>query len=306
LRDLMSLQEHQATIAQAQALGLSERAVRRLVEEGAWARTAPGVYTSRPGVDSLSRRAWAGHLAVGPESAIGGDAALQLADVPRQVDQLELWVPPCVQRRAAGLVVHRDHLGRLSHARGTLPLIRPADAVVDIGQCLPTEDLVRLIADTVRVGRTSLRQLARVLNERPRVHDRRRFLALVSDMTGIESGLEYAYRRDVERAHGLPKARRAVSVSAGTRSDVLYEDYGVLVELDGRVGHGDGAFRDLRRDNRHAGSGFTTLRYGSVEVRGRACQVAWQVGVALGSRGWPGPVTRCPNCRNASDSDLSD
>lgn len=300
----MSLQEHQATLAQAKALGLSDKAVRRLVDEGTWARTASGVYTSQPGVANLSKSAWAGHLAIGGESAIGGDGALQLSGVPRRVDQLELWVPPDLQRRAAGFVVRRDHLGRLSHARGTLPVIRPADAVLDVGQHLPMEDLVQLIADAVRVGRTTLGQLSRALDERPRMHDRRRFLALVSDMNGIESGLEYAYRRDVERAHGLPRARRAVSVSAGTRSDVLYEEYGVLVELDGRVGHIDGAFRDLRRDNRHAGSGLATLRYGSLDVRGRTCQVAWQVGVMLGSRGWPGPVTRCANCRNASDSDL--
>lgn len=302
----MALQEQQATLAQARALGLSEKAVRRLVDEGTWARTAPGVYTSQPGVAGLAKLAWAGHLAVGTESAIGGDGALQLSGVARRVEQVELWVPPDLQRRAAGFVVRRDHLARLSHARGTLPVIRPVDAVLDVGQHLSMEDLVQLIADTVRVGRTSLGQLARVLDERPRMRDRGRFIALVSDMTGIESGLEYAYRRHVERAHGLPKARRAVSVSAGTRSDVLYEDYGVLVELDGRIGHLDGAFRDLRRDNRHVGSGFSTLRYGSLDVRGRACQVAWQVGVMLGSRGWPGPVSRCPNCWNASDSDLCD
>lgn len=301
----MGLQEFQATLAQASALGLCEKAVRRLVAEGVWERTAPGVFTCRPGATDLRKRAWAAHLAVGGESAIGGDAALALVGLPRTAEIVELWVPPDLQRRSAGFIVRRDHLGRLAHARGTLPLIRPVDALVDVGQYLPDEELVALIADAVRMRRTSLGELARVLDDRPRVHQRRRFRALVGDMGGIESGLEYAYRRDVERAHGLPKARRAVSVSVGTRSDVLYDDYAVLVELDGRVAHIGGAFRDLRRDNRHSGAGYVTLRYGSFDVRARCCEVAWQVGRVLGSRGWPGPVTRCPKCRTASDSDFS-
>lgn len=302
----MALQEHQASTEQARALGLGEKAVRRLVAEGSWERTATGVYTSRPGVVELRKRAWAGHLAVGEGSAIGGDAALHLVGVVRGVvDEIELWVPPGTRRRAAGFVVRRDHLGRLAHARGALPVIRPVDALIDVGQYLATEELIRLIADAVREGRTSLDQLARVLAERPQVHDRRRFVALVSDMSGIESGLEYAYRRDVERAHGLPKALRAVSASAGTRSDVLYDAYGVLVELDGRVAHIGGEFRDLRRDNRHTLTGYTTLRFGSLDVRDQACVVAWQVGTAFGVRGWPGPVERCRNCRNALESDLS-
>jgi very-short-patch-repair endonuclease len=301
----MALQADQATIAQAVALGLSEKAVRRLVDEGVWERTARGVYSARPGVVDLRHRAWAGHLAVGGGSAIGGDAALALAGLSRPQDQVQLWVPPGVQRRAEGFAVRRDHLGRLAHARGTLPLIRPVDALVDVGQQLQVEELVALITEAVRQRRVSLPQLVQVLRDRPRLHDRRLFRALAADLTGIESTLEFAYRKDVERAHGLPAARRATSVSVGTRSDVLYDEFALLVELDGRVGHLDGAFRDLRRDNRHAGSGYVTLRYGSADVRGRPCEVAWQVGAALASHGWPGLPTRCDRCRHAIDSDFS-
>ena len=305
LKSLMALQADQATITQAFAFGLSEKAVRRLVGEGAWERTANGVYTSRPGTSDLRKRAWAGHLGIGDDSAIGGEAALALAGLAREVGNIELWVPPHCQRRSAGFLVHRDHSQRLAHARGTLPLIRPVDALVDVGQHLPTEELVGLIAEAVRTGRTSLKQLSATLDDRPRIQMRRRFAELVGDMTGIESTLEYAYRRDVERSHQLPKAKRAISVSTRTRSDVLYDGYGVLIELDGRVGHVDGAFRDLRRDNSHATSGFITLRYGSADVRGKPCQVAWQVAAALASRGWPGPFVRCSLCRWASDGDFS-
>lgn len=48
-------------------------------------------------------------------------------------------------------------------------------------------------------------------------------------------------------------------------------DYGLLIELDGRIGHtGDGRFRDMRRDNAAATDGLATLRYGWHDVSGAA------------------------------------
>jgi very-short-patch-repair endonuclease len=115
----------------------------------------------------------------------------------------------------------------------------------------------------------------------------------------VEGPLEHAYLRDVERAHGLPAASRQVSVSRGTRSDAVYEEFGVVVELDGRVGHSgaEAVFRDLRRDNAHAELNMTTLRYGSADVRGRPCDVAAQVAAVLRRRGWTGTYAGCPRCR---------
>lgn len=49
--------------------------------------------------------------------------------------------------------------------------------------------------------------------------------------------------------------------------DVLYRDYGLIIELAGRLGHsGAGRFRDLERDNSATGDGLATLRYGSADV----------------------------------------
>ncbi len=130
---------------------------------------------------------------------------------------------------------------------------------------------------------------------------RRRFEEILADLAGIESSLEYAYRRDVERAHGLPALRRQASVSPGTRSDGVYEEFGIVIELDGRAGHASAeqAFRDLQRDNAHAERRLITLRYGSADVRGRPCEVAAQVAAVLHSRGWAGDYKGCTWCRNA-------
>ena len=121
----------------------------------------------------------------------------------------------------------------------------------------------------------------------------------LGDLDGVESTLEFAYRRDVERAHGCCHPARQVSVTEGTRSDGVYEEFGVVIELDGRVGH-DGVvqtFRDLERDNAHAELNLITLRYGSSDIRGKPCEVAAQVAAVLRSRGWTGEYDGCPRCR---------
>jgi very-short-patch-repair endonuclease len=107
--------------------------------------------------------------------------------------------------------------------------------------------------------------------------------------------LELRYVRRVERPHGLPEARRQrVMVTGGRlrRTDNEYEPFGVVVELDGRLG-GDGAFRDRTRDNITAVSGKVSLRFGWTDVDAQACEVARDVAVLLRSRGWRGRPRPC-------------
>lgn len=58
--------------------------------------------------------------------------------------------------------------------------------------------------------------------------------------TGVYSVLEHRYLTRVERPHGLPTARRQRVVRAGrgpAYRDVEYPTIGLVVELDGRLGH---------------------------------------------------------------------
>jgi hypothetical protein len=72
---------------------------------------------------------------------------------------------------------------------------------------------------------------------------------------------------------------------------------GLLVELDGRLGHdGAGQFRDMNRDNRFVLGGLTTLRYGWFDVVDHPCLVGAQVGHVLLARGWLGLPVRCERC----------
>lgn len=287
------------TTAQAASLGFGEDALARMVRDGHWSRQGNGLYDTAPGHDTFIKSVWVAALQAGEPYAIGGEAALRLHGLDRPVERIEVWVPDDRRPRPTDVaLIRRDKLGRVARGRGSPTRIRPEDALIDVGQCLSTESLVAILSDSVRQRITTLDRIQLALGQRRRVRNRSRFREIVGDLSGIESTLEYVYRRDVERAHRLPAADRQESLSKGSRSDVLYDEQAVLVELDGRWGHEDArsAFRDLRRDNRHATRDLLTLRYGSADVRGQACAVAHQVWSALSARGWNQPFQRCARC----------
>jgi very-short-patch-repair endonuclease len=121
--------------------------------------------------------------------------------------------------------------------------------------------------------------------------------ALLMAGDGVESVLEEAYESRVGRAHRLPRPVRQVVLSARSRSDAVYDRFGLVVELDGRLGHdGPDAFRDADRDNEHAVDGWVTLRFGWYDVIHRPCRVAGVVVRAMRSRGWRGRGRQCRLC----------
>lgn len=303
LRLLALTQGDLITTAQVAEHGLGARALGRLVRDGYWVRQANGLFDTAPGHDDFEKRVWATALQAARPYAIGGEAALRLYGLDRQVDRVEVWVPDDRRPRPEGVAfIRRDRLGRVSRGRGSPVRITPEDALIDVGQRMSVEALVGVLADSARLRITTLERVGRTLDQRHRVRHRELFKDILNDLTGIESTLEYVYRRDVERAHALPEALRQESLSAGSRSDAWYEAQSVLVELDGRLGHEDASstFRDLRRDNRHATRDLLTLRYGSADVRGRPCAVARQVWEALSARGWGAIFQSCPRCSSAS------
>ena len=127
-------------------------------------------------------------------------------------------------------------------------------------------------------------------------------LADVSD--GAQSNLELRYVRCVERAHGLPTARRQAKIVTGNRTryvDNFYEEAKVAVELDGRAAHpAEQRWDDSHRDNEHASLGIMTVRYNWQDVNYRPCAVAAQLGGLLRMRGTAVRLRRCgPSCAAA-------
>jgi hypothetical protein len=174
------------------------------------------------------------------------------------------------------------------------------------------EGSIAVLADAVQAGRTTGDRLRGALKDRPKLRHRAMLREVLGDVgTGVRSVLEYRYLRLVEQAHGLPAGQRQVPlVLAGERGypDVEYVGFGVLVQLDGKIGHTDSLDRwaDLDRDIAGLVACILTLRVGWAQVLD-PCRLAAAVGAILQQRGWEGQIRPCgPKCtafESASDLD---
>jgi len=106
----------------------------------------------------------------------------------------------------------------------------------------------------------------------------------------------------VERAHGLPEPARQVpfTTPGGRRGrrDRVYEAFGLVIELDGRLAHpAENQGKDKTRDNAAAADGKQTLRYGWSQVKWQPCETAAEVARVLRRRGWSARPRPCsPGC----------
>ena len=169
--------------------------------------------------------------------------------------------------------------------------------------------MIGLVTTAVQRRATSATEIRRELEDRRRHPYRELLGAVLADVAaGAESPIELDYLREIERPHGLPvgdrqQSRRGLPYC----TDVLYEEFGTIAELDGRAAHrGMAAFRDMRRDNRFLlTTGWITLRYGWDDLVARPCAVGYQVWYALTQRGYNRPFERCRNCAGVPEAELA-
>ena len=306
LRALAELQAGVVSREQALGVGFPRSGLGRLVDDGTWQRTAVGIYLTRPGPPGWAAQLWTGSLIGGDDARIGGLAAAHLHGlVPTEPVPIEIWVPEGSRPRVTGpWTFRRERPGTRRYRPVGLPLrLSVEDTLLDLVNDPDCDDrsTINWITTAVSGRLTTPERLLRAVDHRRSVRSRALLHRILDDVrAGVRSPLEHDYLHLVERAHDLPEGRRQRG-RRGTEVDVLYEDYGVIVELDGRLGHtGMGRFRDMRRDNASTTDGLATLRYGKADVFGMPCDVAEEVGTNLLLRGWAGPRTRCRNCRRAA------
>jgi hypothetical protein len=228
----------------------------------------------------------------------------RLTDKP--VETIHVTVP--VQRRvhaAEGVSLHRS--GRAMEAvqrDSNPPRTMVEETVLDLVQAAANfDDVCGWVTRAFARDLTDAEKLRVAMRQRTRLRWRADLCALIAAAaSGDHSVLEYRYERDVERAHALPEpVRQATFVSTDGRRgrrDRLYQVYGVVVELDGRVAHGvEDQWRDKARDNAAAVDRKQTLRYGWTHVRWHACTTALEVAKVLRVHGWGGAPRPCsPGC----------
>ena len=296
-------QDAVATVLQLRAWGLGRSRISHRVLGGEWQRLFPGVVVLQSGPVTWRQTARAALLYSGRQAALSHrSAAFQhgVVDDPGRVVVVSVPHSRTVTGQP-GLDVRRRR--QMPWAGGRLRSVAPEQAVLDVVSGLTgVDEVVGLLCDAVRRGVPPARVLE-ALENRSRFGNRVLVLDVLGAVAeGIESPLEHRYRRDVERAHGLPVAQAQVRERVGgrwIRADRLYRPFGVRVELDGQLAHPSGSTdADVWRDNAvRLSSGDLTLRYRWRHVTSAACATAIQVASALNGRGWTGRPRPCgPAC----------
>jgi very-short-patch-repair endonuclease len=308
LGELARLQRGIVSRRQAIESGMSADAVKWAIVSGKWQQVYPGVYATFSGQASRHAQFWAALLFAGDDAILSHETAAELISLTDRKSAVISVTVPNARRVAAprGIVIYRQRHRQLKwrFARGIPPHTLTEDTVIDLlNASAAFDDAVAWVTAAFARRLTSERMLRQAVAARSRVRWRGQLDDVITLAAGgTHSVLEFRYDRDVERAHGLPRATRQSPFikrdgSRGYR-DRFYEHYGRLViELDGRNYHLDET-RDRTRDNQATATGGSTLRYTWTDVTSRSCETAAEVHRALRERGYPAPLKPCsPACR---------
>jgi hypothetical protein len=299
VRHLLASQGHVIARSQAINLGLDAETIRNRARYGDWQRLAAGVYADFTGAPKRDAQLWAALLRAGPGAVLSHWTAAErhgLADRPSAA--VHLTVPaechPARWSAIPGIVIHRSRsLDQAIHPAMSPPCTRVEHTVLDLIEVSATfEEAYDWICRAVGRRRTTPVRLREAMATRPRMRWRQDLQLAFGDAKGALSVLERRYVRGVERAHGLPAARRQVRVWHGTGNrylDNLYEEYLACVEIDGAAAHPvDEQWRDKDRDRWNAvHHKIGTIRIGLPGLRTAQdqCATAADVAVWLSGRG---------------------
>ena len=289
------------TRSQLLSIGMSPRTLNGYVADGLWKRVDRGAFWTGTAKPPWSALAWSASTIGGPDALIAGHAAAYLhglADEARL--PIEVMVPQDqrVGARKFASYIRVDPALRAYRTLQGLRCVGIDDTVLDLCNSASPREIVGWVTAAAQRRLTTPSRLGNALSQRQRVPHRDLLEKLIDDVGGgVHSVTELDYVDRVERPHGLPTARRqAHAGSVREWVDNLYEDFGLIVEVDGRRWHTE-AFRDRARDNLNTRAGHPTLRYGPEEIFVEPCGVAVEVAGELTRIGWPGPFlfyAKCP------------
>jgi len=309
------MQDGVLTHAQLVAGGVTRAELARMQRRKELRRVHPRIYVDHTGSLNWHQRAWAAVLYAEPAYLYGPSAepprTEQLARPGFVPDPIHVAIDQTRRINAQpGIVIHR--LTNLeSHAfGGTPPRLKLEDNALAMAHEARSEiDAVACLAQVVGRSYVTPATLRAALGRFPSLRRRAWIAMIVDDLeSGSHSVLEHGYLTKVERAHGLPPAERQTprtTPSGNQFRDVEYAAYGLVVELDGALGHD--AWRDQARDADRvlddlAALGTVTARLRWHQVFDTPCRTAQAVARILTSRGWPGDPAPCSGgCPIATD-----
>ena len=292
LQDLIRIQCGAISVEQARAHGLCRSALRRLSAD--WHKLADGLYII--GEVTWHAFAWAALLRGGASASLGGGAACFLHGLIRnEPEQITVWVSaPKKPLEHSGFRAQFKRAPR--RARGEMSRTSVEESICDYASETHSLNLIEAVTRAFGERKTTPGRLRGEVLARSRVAQRRLLMNLTDHANdGIHSVLEWQFNVMVAKPHGIVALTRQIRLTRRGRVDVWFEDFGVIVELDGRQFHD--ADRDARRDNEHAlVAGAVSLRFTWRQVIHEACEVARIIERALRLRGWEGGIRACAHC----------
>ncbi len=293
----LAARQHGAfAVEQVGAADVGRRWVENLARRGVVVRRAPGVFTVAGAPDSWEQRLQVGLLALGADSWVSHEAAARLHGLDRSPDgAVELTVLRGRRGRTGPYTVHTtETLARIDRVTvGGFRAVSATRTVLDLARArAPRPRLEAAIDSAVRLGLTSPVVLRARLAERR--GPGRWGVRLLDDLlvdSGVHSMLE---RRFLElcRYAGLPRPATQVIHRRGdatfARVDFLFEPYGVVVEVSGRLGHSTPRerARDAQRRNELQDVGRRVYEYTWEDVTSRPSFVESSLTARLHDAGW--------------------
>jgi hypothetical protein len=291
-------------VEQCRQASLTDRQLHRLVESRRWQAPFPRVYVTFSGPIPLRTMQFAALLYAGDGAALSHGSAGHYWRLCREPTRIHITVP--YQRQVdvqPGLSTHRSRTLTEDHIHPSFVPRRTTieRTVIDLlAEQRDADAALGMVGDSFRNRLSSPEKLRLVLTPLTQTRWRKVVLEALPDMSaGAQSPLELRDAK-LRRQHGLPAGRRQASrLADGTEYlDVLIEEWGLHVEVDGRFGHDATRerWRDMRRDNRSERLRLRELRYGWGDMVDRPCDVAIEQAVILREQGWAGRFKRCVAC----------
>jgi very-short-patch-repair endonuclease len=185
--------------------------------------------------------------------------------------EIEVVVPSGLPSRRPGIRVHRrrDHEAPGRREIDRIPVTHPVATLVDLATCVSTPQLEAAINEADQLGLVNPEHLLAAIEALPRRAGVRRLRKLLAAPTVALTSTELERRfLPLAREAGLPVPQTQVWLD-GYRVDFHWPELKLVVEADSLRYHRT-PFKqanDKRRDNAHAGSELTTLRFSDGQIR---------------------------------------
>src|SRR3954453_10397260 len=260
---------------QAHSAGASPEIIRWRVETEAWERLARGVYRLPGAPATWKQRLWVALLVAGPGAVVAREAAAALWGLPGFAQG------PIEVMAAHGMKDHRPPFGRFYESRRLpaphvtlidgIPVTTLERTLFDLAGAINEKRADRAIENALARRRTTVERLWDVWADlaaphRPGMLVMRKLLVKRGPgYVARESELEIRFSELLD-ANGIQQPAWQVDIGDDSfigRVDCMFRRAGLIVELDGRIGHVgplDEA-RDAERDDRLRALGYRVRRF---------------------------------------------